>query len=248
MMTKAYIIDDELRAGQLLKAKIESITDYFDVVTAFNNPHQAYRAIIENAPDIIFADIEMPQMNGIEVLEKIKHLNIPMVYVTAFSYYSITAIKQQVFDYILKPVKEQELLETINKFIAWKQVQSVSTVQFRPSLSDIIAKQNSKISIHTVESINLISINTITQVTGEENYSNFMFQDGKKLLSSRTLKYFEQQLVPFGFIRVHKSHLVNMVFVDKLITRDSGYLQLRSTELIPFSRDKKSEILEWFKL
>ena len=247
-MTTAYIIDDEARSGQLLKAKIESVTDYFDVVEIFSNSHHAYRSIIENVPDIIFSDIEMPQMNGINVLDKIKHLNIPMVYVTAFSSYSITAIKQQVFDYILKPVKETELLETINKFIAWKQQQHSPAAQQRPSLSDIIAKQNSKISIHTLESINLISINGIVQVVGEENYSRFIFKDGNSLLSSRTLKHFENQLVPFGFIRVHKSHLVNMVFVDKLITRDSGYLQLHSSnELIPFARDRKNEILEWFR-
>lgn len=245
-MATAYIIEDEARSGELLKAKITSVTDYFDAIEIFTIPHIAYRSIIENAPDIIFSDIEMPQMSGIDVLEKIRHLNIPMVYVTAFSGYSIMAIKLQVFDYILKPVKEEELLNTINKFIAWKQLQMNRERDPKPSLNDIIAKQNSKISIHTLESINLISISAIVQVVGEENYSRFVFQDGKSLLSSKTLKNFESQLTPFGFIRVHKSHLVNMVFVDKVITRDGGYLQLRSLDLIPFARDRKTEILEWF--
>ncbi|WP_149242891.1 LytR/AlgR family response regulator transcription factor [Dyadobacter sp. 32] len=245
-MATAYIIEDEARSGELLKAKITSVTDYFDVIEIFTIPHIAYRSIIENAPDIIFSDIEMPQMSGIDVLEKIRHLNIPMVYVTAFSGYSIMAIKLQVFDYILKPVKEEELLNTINKFIAWKQLQMNRERDPKPSLNDIIAKQNSKISIHTLESINLISISAIVQVVGEENYSRFVFQDGKSLLSSKTLKNYESQLTPFGFIRVHKSHLVNMVFVDKVITRDGGYLLLRSLDLIPFARDRKTEILEWF--
>ncbi len=247
-MATAYIIDDEPRSGLLLKAKIEAITDYFDTIEVFSGPHQAYKAIMENVPDIIFSDIEMPQMSGINIFDKIRHLNIPMVYVTAFSSYSITAIKQQAFDYILKPVKEQELLDTINKFITWKLLHFPQVAQPKPSLNDIIAKQNSKISIHSLESINLISINTIVQLIGEENYSRFIFHDQGSLLSSRTLKYFENQLKAFGFLRVHKSHLVNMVFVDKLITRDSGYLQLRSSELVPFARDKKAEILEWFKL
>jgi len=186
-------------------------------------------------------------MSGINILEEIKHLNIPMVYVTAFSSYSITAIKQQVFDYILKPVKEQELQDTINKFIAWKQLLVSRATQPKPSLNDIIAKQNSKISVHNLESINLISINGIVQLVAEENYSRFIFQDGNNLLSARTLKYFEQQLIPYGFVRLHKSHLVNMVFVDKLITRDSGYLKLSTSDMIPFARDRKTEILEWFK-
>ncbi|MCE7042898.1 LytTR family DNA-binding domain-containing protein [Dyadobacter sp. CY312] len=247
-MATAYIIDDELHSGQLLKAKIKNLTDYFTNIELFVSSTGAYRAIVEREPDIIFMDIEMPQMSGIDIIENIKHLGIVTIYVTAFNNYSITAIKQQVFDYILKPVKEQELLDTINKFIAQRELQGNRPAAGRPSIIEIIEKQNSKILVHTIEGINLISINLIVYIEGEDNYSRFIFQDGSSLLSSRTLKYFERQLEPFGFIRVHKSHLVNIIFVEKLITRDGGYLYLRSANVIPFARDKKAEILEWFKI
>ena len=247
-MATVYIIDDEIRSGQLLKAKIEDLTNYFDRIESFTSPVAAYQAIIKNTPDIIFTDIEMPQMNGIDIHEKIKHLGIPTVYVTAFSSYSITAIKQHVFDYILKPVKEQELLDTIQNFIAWKQLQISPSATPRPSFNEILFRQNNKIPLYTIDSINLISINLIVHIEGADNYSKFFFQDRSSVLSSKTLKYFEVQLDEYGFIRVHKSHLVNMVFVDKVITRDGGYLKLRSGEHIPFAHDKKSQILEWFKM
>lgn len=247
-MPSVCIIDDEPRSGELLKSKIQDLTDYFDKIESFTNPLVAYKSILEIQPDLVFLDIEMPQINGIELLQNIRHMNIPTVYVTAFSEYSITAIKQQIFDYILKPVKEQELLETINKYIVWKRSQDAPLLWTKPSISELLLKQNNKIPIHTSESINLIAINQIVHVLGVDNYSRFHFMDGSNLLSSRTLKFYEQLLAPFGFIRAHKSHLVNMIFVDKLITRDGGYVQLRSSELLPVSREKKQEILDWFKI
>lgn len=247
-MSTAYIIDDELRSAMLLKAKIEDLTTHFSNVVAFTDPMTAYKSILESPPDIIFLDIEMPQINGIELLEKIKHLNIPTVYITAFSEYSIRAIKQQIFDYILKPVKEQELLETINKFVTASTAKHPEMLQRIPSVGDLYFKQNNKIPIHTSESINLVTINQIAHVVGIDNYSKFRFAAGGDLLSSRTLKFYEHILVPFGFVRAHKSHLVNLIFVDKVVTRDGGYLVLRSSEVIPISREKKQEILAYFRL
>lgn len=246
-MPTAYIIDDETRSAALLKAKILDLTDHFDKIECFNNPVLGYKAVLENPPDIIFLDIQMPLLNGIDLLENIKNLKVPVVYVTAFTEYSITAIKQQVFDYILKPVKEQELLQTIVKFIG-KQKSDTPGFHPRPTVSELLSSQHNKISIPTSESINLVTVNRIAFVMGVDNYSMFHFIDGTKLLSSKTLKYYEHQLIPFGFIRPHRSHLVNSVYVDKVLMRDGGYLLMRTSELIPISRDKRPDILDWFRI
>lgn len=246
-MPTAYIIDDETRSAALLKAKILDLTDHFNKIECFNSPVLGCKAVWENPPDIIFLDIQMPLLNGIDLLESIKVLDIPVVYVTAFTQYSITAIKQQVFDYILKPVKEQELLQTIVKFIG-RQKPRIGNPRPRPTFYELLASQHNKISIPTSESINLIAVNQIAFVMGVDNYSMFHFVDGKKLLSSKTLKHYEQALTPFGFIRPHKSYLINTIFVDKVLTRDGGYLSMRTSELIPISRDKKQDVLDWFRI
>lgn len=246
-MPTAYIIDDEIRSASLLKAKILDLTDHFDRIECFSDPIHAHKAVWECAPDIIFLDIQMPHLNGINFLENIRSLDIPVVYVTAFTQYSITAIKQQVFDYILKPVKEQELLQTIIKFINRQKAASPSATS-KPSVAELLSIQHNKISVPTSESINLIAVNQIASVMGVDNYSEFHFTDGAKLLSSKTLKHYELSLTPFGFIRPHKSYLVNSILVDKLVTRDGGYLLMRTAELIPISRDKKQDVLEWFKV
>ncbi|GGN07275.1 DNA-binding response regulator [Dyadobacter beijingensis] len=246
-MGTAYIIDDEPRSAELLKAKILDLTDHFAQIECFNSPVLGCKAIWEKAPDILFLDIQMPLLNGIDLLENIKNLDIPIVYVTAFTEYSITAIKQQVFDYILKPVKEQELLQTIIKFIG-RQKQVHAAPQPRPSFGELLSSQLNKISIPTSESINLVAVNQITLVMGVDNYSMFHFTDGSRLLSSKTLKHYEHQLIPFGFIRPHRSYLINTVYVDKVLVRDGGYLLMRTSELIPISRDKKPDIFDWFRI
>ncbi len=244
-MPTAYVIDDESRSAALLKAKILDLTDHFDKIECFTDPVQGFKAIWENAPDIIFLDVQMPQLNGIDLLENIKNLEIPIVYVTAYTEYSITAIKQQVFDFILKPVKEEELLQTIMKFI---NRQKTANARPRPSVSELISRQHDKISVPTSESINLIAVNQIAVVMGVDNYSMFHFIDSTKLLSSKTLKHYEHSLAAFGFIRPHKSYLINSVLVDKVVTRDGGYLVMRTGELVPISRDKKQDVLEWFRI
>nr|WP_295921701.1 LytTR family DNA-binding domain-containing protein [uncultured Dyadobacter sp.] len=245
-MATAYIIDDEPRSADILKAKIIDLTDMFDKIECFTNPLVGYRSIWEEAPDILFLDIQMPQLNGIDLLDNIKHTGIPTVYVTAYSQYSITAIKQRVFDYILKPVKERELLETIIKLKSSLK-STKATAQWRPQISELMGMQNNKLPIATSDGINLITINQIVNITGHDNYSNFHLIDGLKILTSKTLKNYEQILSPFGFFRPHKSHLVNTTFIDKVVVRDGGMLLMRNGEFIPISKDKKKDIMDWYK-
>jgi two-component system LytT family response regulator len=219
-MVIAHIIDTSFASAMLLKKKIKNLTDYFDQIEPIVNSFTTYTPAGRNIPDIIFVNIELANVNDKSTFEQIKQLGIPIVYICSHSNLSIVAITQQVFDYIIQPIKEQQLLDTINKFIAWKQLNNNTTVNVKDTFSEILIKQQSKILIHTIESINLIPINQIIHVLGDDNYSIFHLQNQTKgLISSRTLKYFEQQLGSFGFVRIHKSHLVNMVFVDKVITK-----------------------------
>jgi two-component system LytT family response regulator len=247
-MAIAHIIDNSFASAMLLKKKIENLTDYFDRVEPFISSFTTYTPLAGNMPDIIFTNIELASVNDKNTFDQIKQLGVPTVYVCSQNNRSTIGVREKVFDYIIQPIKEQELLDTINKFIAWKQLHNYTPVKVKDTFSEILLKQQGKLLIHTIESINLIQINQIIHVLGEDNYSIFHLQNQTKgLISSRTLKYFEQQLEAFGFIRIHKSHLVNMVFVDKVITRDGGHVHLTTNELLTFSREKKSDILDWFK-
>lgn len=247
-MALVYIIDDEEHAALLLKDKLKSVTDYFDTIEIFTKPLLAYQAIKDKKPDLIFSDIEMPLIKGVDLHAQIAGFNIPFIYVTAYSTYSIKAIKLQAFDYILKPVKESELEETIKRFILRTELKNQEKGFIQFSFHELLNKQKDKIVINTAESTYFIQVETIVKIEALNNYSCIYFNDQSTLVASKTLKYFESQLDPFGFIRAHKSYLVNLIYIERLLHRDGGQILLKNGDTIDVTREKRTEIKDWFKL
>ncbi|MCO5230545.1 MAG: LytTR family DNA-binding domain-containing protein [Chitinophagales bacterium] len=249
-MKIAYIIDDEMPSALLLRDKLLATTDYFDKIEIFTNPAEGYRAIQLQCPNIVFSDINMPGIKGLDLHALIANYNISFVYVTAYSNYTIDALRLQAFDYLMKPVKEEELASTIRRFIVnneGKEIDKIHIVE-RPSLQDIILKQKEKLQVSTIESVHFLNIETIVKIEADNNYSKFTFIDSKDILVSKTLKYFENQLSDYGFVRVHKSFLVNIMYVDKLLNKDGGCLLLKNGDEILINKEKRDEIKKWFSL
>lgn len=247
-MSTVFIIDDEEHAALLLKDKLMDVTDYFDTIEIFTKPVLAYQAILERKPDLIFSDIEMPLIKGVDLHLQIANLNIPFIYVTAYSTYSLKAIKLQAFDYILKPVKEEELEETVKRFILQSEIKSQeSRSSSQLSFYELLNKQKDKITVSTAESVYFIPMEDIVKIEGLNNYSCIHLKDKSTLVASKTLKYFEGQLSDFGFIRAHKSYLVNLIFVERILNRDGGQILLKSGDTLDVTREKRIEIREWFK-
>lgn len=246
-MPLAYIIDDELHSALLLKDKLLSVTEYFDKIEIFTKPLLAYHAIQNVRPDLIFSDIDMPLIKGVDLHNEIANLNIPFIYVTAYSSYSIKAIKLQAFDYILKPVKESELDEAIKRFIIQNETKQEKQNSTSLTFHEILNKQKDKLVVNTSESMYFIPIESILKIEALNNYSKFYFQDSTTLVASKTLKYFEDQLNKYGFIRVHKSFLVNLTFIDRIMNRDGGQILLINGDLIDVTREKRAEIKDKFR-
>lgn len=246
-MSIVYIIDDEEHAALLLKDKLLSVTDYFDTIEIFTKPLLAYHAIQNVRPDLIFSDIDMSLIKGVDLHNEIANLNIPFIYVTAYSSYSIKAIKLQAFDYILKPVKESELDEAIKRFIIQNETKQEKQNSTSLTFHEILNKQKDKLVVNTSESMYFIPIESILKIEALNNYSKFYFQDSTTLVASKTLKYFEDQLNKYGFIRVHKSFLVNLTFIDRIMNRDGGQILLINGDLIDVTREKRAEIKDKFR-
>lgn len=248
-MAVAYIIDDEEHAALLLRDKLLDVTDYFDNIEIFIKPVLAYQAIIDKRPDLIFSDIEMPLIKGIDLHKKISNLNIPFIYVTAYSSFTFEAIKLQAFDYIMKPVKEEELEETIKRFILSAEPK-IENEEIRNSTQlsfyELMQKQKERITVSTSEGVFFISMEDIVKIEALNNYSCIYLKDKSALVASKTLKHFETQLTGFGFIRTHKSYLVNMVFIERLLSSEGGQLLLNTGESVDVTREKATEIKEWF--
>lgn len=245
-MRVAYIIDDEAHASENLMQKILSITKDFHQIYIFDNALTAYEAILNRKPDIIFSDIEMPDMNGIRLHEKVLHLNVPLIFVTAHVKFSLKAIKQQAFDYILKPVKEDELRDSLNRFFDFEKRVNL-TAPAPLSFSEINFRQKGKILIHALEKIYIIALENIVSLKAENSYTMIQMIDGESVTASKPIKYFEDLLAESGFIRVHRSNMVNVVFVKEINTKDGDLIMMMNGSKFVASKEGKTLMINYFK-
>ncbi|MCO5248993.1 MAG: LytTR family DNA-binding domain-containing protein [Chitinophagales bacterium] len=243
-MKTVFIVDDEEHAVELLKEKLLSVTNYFDEIITFTNSMLAMNAILEVKPDLIFSDIEMPAISGLVLHKKIRELDIPLIYVTAYSTYAIDAVRLQAFDYLLKPVKESELQHSIERFI--ENCSKVKSKDITMPFDTFASKQKNKIAISTSEATYFLIIEDILKVEAESNYSKIYLTGDKQILVSKTLKYFEDQLGGVGFMRVHRSFLININHLESIINTEGGQLLMKDGSKIDISRTVITELRSLF--
>lgn len=237
---KAVLIDDEMHCTASLAINLQELNQNITVVNSFNKPSEAVAYLEQNHNfDILFLDIEMPGMNGFDLLKKLEHIPFDVVFVTAYNQYAINAFKYSAFDYLLKPVDENDLQQCINR---WRQKPQNGIEQkqldFLGNLFKV-GKLPDKLALPTHDGLELVVINNIVHCQSDSNYTNFHFADGGTLLICRTLKDVEAALTAHGFIRIHQSHLVNPAHIKKLVKNDGGYLIMSNNSQLRISKNKK---------
>jgi len=244
-MTKhtAILVDDIPSALQLLENDIEQKHPSISVIGKAKSVVEAAKLLRKGEPDILFLDIMLGDGTGFDVLEIFPNLRSKIIFVTASDEYAIRAFKFAAIDYVLKPYSDQDLNTAIEK--ATQQIQPDK--QQLSVLKDSIASPNqrpNKISLHTLDKIIVVDLNDIVRCKSDNNYTEFFFQDGTKILVTKTLKTFADLLKNYQFLRVHQSHLVNVSYVKAFIKSDGGYLVLKDKNTVPVSVRKRAEVIE----
>jgi two-component system, LytTR family, response regulator len=243
-MLKAIIIDDEPYCCEILAAMLESDCPDIVVVSICSNASDGLIAIRQHLPDIVFLDVEMPKMNGFEMLEQLPAINFHLIFTTSYDQYALKAIRFSAIDYLLKPIDREELKKAVQKV---KERQQVTIPQQLEILMEKL-KQNSnpasKIALPTMEGLQMIPIETIVSCESDDNYTNIKLKTGKKLLVTRSLKEIEEILEQHSFIRVHRSYLVNLNEIEKYIKGEGGYLVMSDGTSIDVARNKKEVLLK----
>lgn len=241
-MTKALIIDDEEKAVGILQTLIlKNIPEITSIETVYNVMDAFYK-IKEFQPDLVFLDIQMPFMNGFDLLNKLEEINFDVIFTTAFNQYAIKAIRFSALDYLLKPIDVTELRNAVDRHLERKKSTSQTNLQYKNLVKNLAAKNDGQFSlaVHGSQGMQFLTIDEIIRLEGDRNYTNFILTNNRKLLSSKTLKEYEEILVEKGFLRVHKSHLVNRMFISTL-TAD-GYLLLNDQSQVEVSRRRMIEV------
>ena len=241
---KAIIIDDELSSLQNLQQKLAEFCPTVTVVATAQKPEDAILLINHHKPDVIFLDIEMPKMNGFEMLNNIKEKSFQIIFTTAYDQYAIKAIKYAAFDYLLKPVDIEELKTAVSRAGNTETQQTKKQIELLQQNMEHPKKQLNKLAIPTLEGLLFFDINDIIHLEANSNYTFIHFSGKPKITASKTLKEFEDILPEDIFFRTHHSHLINLNYIKRYIKGDGGQIELQNGTYVDVSRRKKEEFLK----
>lgn len=239
---KAILVDDEDSALKGLRDKVGKLFPKIEILNIYQKPEDAIVAINNLEPDLVFLDIEMPRMNGFELLSKLKHINFQVIFVTAYSEYALEALKQSAVDYLLKPVDDIDLIIAINKAI-----QVIDEKKLSESNSNIISllsntkPENKKIIVPTSKGISFIPQNEVIHLEGYKGYTKIHLVNSETITSSYNLGKFEKMLNK-NFFKSHKSHIINVDYVRHF--ENEGYIVLDNDYRVPIAKAKKKAFLD----
>lgn len=243
-MITAIIIDDEAKGRMALREKLLAYCTQVHVIAEASNGQEALLLIQHHKPQLIFLDIEMPRMNGFEMLNALPEKNFHVIFTTAYDQYAIKAIKYAAFDYLLKPVDIEELKTAVEKIELKETNQTKKQAELLQQNMEHPKKQLNKLAIPTLEGLLFFDINDIIHLEANSNYTIIHFSDKPKITASKTLKEFEEILPEDIFFRTHHSHLINLNYIKRYIKGDGGQIELQNGNYVDVSRRKKEEFLK----
>jgi two-component system, LytTR family, response regulator len=244
-MPTAILIDDEKNSRESLRKKIETHCPGVSILGECNNGLEGLDAIQKLNPDIVFLDIEMPHMNGFTMLQQLPERNFELIFTTAFNQYAINAIRFSALDYLVKPVDVTELVQSVSK-VSEKPANTINKQQL-DILQQFFNNQKSvpdRIAVAVTSGLEIIHLNNILYLEAEGNYTNIHLENSRPLLSSKTLKEFEDILPATQFCRIHNASLINIQFIKKYNKGEGGQVVLSNGAVLDVARRRKEELLQ----
>lgn len=244
MSIRALIVDDEPLARTGVQQLVEPLDDVTVVGEAADGP-EAVRRIDEQAPDLVFLDVQMPEMTGLEVVREVGVDDMPLtIFVTAYDQYALEAFEAHALDYLLKPIEEERFAEALER--ARRQLQRADAEALRDQLRGVLREyaeedgEDAGIERFTIRSRNRIYFVDTEDVQWIESEGDYVaLHDGEEAhLVRKTMKQLEQELDPDRFLRVHRSYIVNADYIEELRPLDHGTYQLRMASGTPLKTSR----------
>jgi two-component system LytT family response regulator len=240
---KAVLLDDEELCTKALEMEIAAHCPQIEIRDIFHDPTIALPAVLENPPDILFLDIEMPFLNGFDFLNKLGKIDFCVVFTTAYNEFALDAFKVNAVDYLLKPIDGQELVLAVQKVI-----ERLDHSNFSKGVEKLIQKMVSTRStgtlcLPTTNGYEFVDIEDVIYCKSDNNYCHIHIKDERSKLVSRTLKDISKQLNSDQFLRIHQSYLINLDWVKAYSRIDGGTIIMKDGSSLPISRTKKDMVL-----
>jgi two-component system, LytTR family, response regulator len=239
---KAIVVDDERNGRENLAGMLRNHCREVKIAGEAASVEEAVILIRTLKPDLVFLDIEMPVANGFQLLDHFERFDFEVIFVTAHDQYAIKAIRLSAADYILKPINSNELKSAVEK-VGLRIRHKSEEQRLRELHRNLLMPAAPRIALPLDGRTEFTEPARIIRCQGESNYTHIWFEDGKHLLVARTLAEFEELLSDFGFIRVHKTHLVNSRFIKAFRSNGNNILILKNGEEIPVSRRRRNTLI-----
>jgi len=239
---RTIILDDEPDSVNLLKLQLSQHCPQVEVIATYTNPVKALNNIETLNPDLLFLDIEMPVINGFEILEKIMNTNFSVVFVTAYNQFALKAFRFNALDYLVKPFDTKELIEAVAK--AEKRIKPSSN-QLMQLQKQLQGEPINKIAIPSNNGVSFIDFNEIIYVEASNNYSKLVLTEKRSFTISKTLKDVQEVLEERHFLRVHRQYIVNLNCL-KQFNRNDSIITMNNGDIIPIARNQKERLVEKF--
>jgi two-component system, LytTR family, response regulator len=239
----AIIVDDEKHCREVLQLLLQKYCPAVKLLANCANGAEALQALSQCQPDILFLDIEMPEMNGFELLERVDHPGFGVIFTTAYNEYAIKAIKHSALDYLLKPIDKDELILAVQRAKESKTQKSSPRIN---SFLDFInsKKQPKRLAVPTLEGLIMINTEDLLFCESDSAYCKLFFiNQAKPMVISKVLKEVEEVLKGGDFCRIHHSYLINMRFVQRYIRGEGGEVIMSNGIHLPVSRTRKQDFL-----
>lgn len=245
-MITATIVDDEQDCCESLATLLERYCPDVKILDICYSADAALQSIREQSPHMLFLDIEMPFMNGFQLLEELGDIKFELIFTTSYDQYAIKAIHFSALEYLLKPIDLEELQLAVRKAIqrnSFPQPQQLEILLEKLKHPTVLFN---KVAIPTMEGFQFVLAESIIKCEAENNYTFLFLKNKTKLIASRNLKDIEEMLEDYSFIRVHNSYLVNINEVEKYVKGEGGYLVMSDGSTVNVSRSRKELLMKKF--
>lgn len=247
MKITAVIVEDEASAREAMRAYIRKYCPQVEVIGEAIDARQAIDLLHSTKPQLVFLDVELPFGNAFDILEGCKDIHFETIFVTAFSEYSLRALNQSAAYYLLKPVSIEELIVAVNK--VQQHITSLEMLDRNKIVLENFKEstpEKRQVILPTLDGFEVIKMKDILRLQGNGNFTDVYMSDGRKKMACRFLKHYAE-ILPYPFLRVHKSHIINVDFVASYHKSQGGYVVLNNDTEILISANYKEAFLKLFK-
>ena len=243
---KVVLIDDESQSRKTLQCFLQDYCPQVEIIGEADSVLSGYQLLQKESPDVIFLDVQMNDGTGFDLLNKISNPSFQVIFTTAFDEFAIKAFQYNAIDYLLKPIDVDELIRSVGK-VNPSDNGSAFQGQLASLLETTQTEKFNKIVLSANDGLHFLELDGIVRLQSDANYTTFYLIDGRRIIVSKTLKNFETLLEGEDFFRPHRSHIINLNHVSKILKEDGGYLLMKDGYKVPISRSKKEEFMTLVK-